>query len=192
MTAHQQPPEDSDETSPDQNQGTSPLRPLPPEDAGQPSGEIPPATVLRNSTKGRKPPLPTPMEETHRVRLIPRIPNPPPWRLILRVEGPGKTRIGLDVRQPLTLGRTNPAGDNNNPDLDLTPYLAAEHGVSRLHAVLIPAPEALYLGDLDSANGTWINGDYLEPGERHVLAPGDKIELGLLKLAVLTVTLLNR
>lgn len=109
----------------------------------------------------------------------------------MQVDGPGQTRIGLDVRQALTLGRLDPAGENN-PDLDLTPYLASEHGVSRQHSVLIPTVEALYLGDLDSANGTWINGAYLEPGERYALAAGDKIELGLLKLVVVTVSLITR
>jgi hypothetical protein len=162
---------------------------------GSLAGDPPPATVLRGSPPGgtgrRARPLLPVMDDTHRVRLIPKIPNPPPWRIILQVDGPGQTTIGLDVRQPLVIGRLDPDGEHD-PDLDLTSHLASEHGVSRQHAILIPAPEALYLADLESANGTWVNGQYLDPGVRYVLSAGDRIELGLLRLIVRTVSPLGR
>lgn len=162
---------------------------------GSPLGDLPPATVLRGSppdgTSRRARPLLPLMDDTHRVRLIPKIPDPPPWRIILQVDGPGQTTIGLDVRQPLVLGRLDPDGEHD-PDLDLTSHMASEHGVSRQHAILIPAPEALYLADLESSNGTWVNGKYLDPGVRYVLSAGDQIELGLLRLIVRTVSLLGR
>jgi pSer/pThr/pTyr-binding forkhead associated (FHA) protein len=50
----------------------------------------------------------------------------------------------------------------------------------------------LQLSDLGSTNGTWINGAYLEPGQRYPLSSGDKVEVGLLRLIVRSVTLMSR
>ena len=52
--------------------------------------------------------------------------------------------------------------------------------------------EGLYIADLGSKNGTWVNGEFLEPGNRHQLAPSDCIELGLLRLVVRSITLQSR
>ena len=60
-------------------------------------------------------------------------------------------------------------------------------GVSRQHALLLPADEGLYLIDLDSTNGTWINGLYLQPGQKYPLRTGDVVEFGLLKMLVRVV-----
>jgi len=64
--------------------------------------------------------------------------------------------------------------------------------VSRHHAALIPGEDALYVVDLDSTNGTWINGKYLEPGQRYMLEPGDRLELGLIRFEVRSLTQLNK
>jgi predicted component of type VI protein secretion system len=48
--------------------------------------------------------------------------------------------------------------------------------VSRRHAALRPAGEALELEDLGSLNGTWVNGTRVEGPVR--LAPGDRVRLG--------------
>jgi hypothetical protein len=179
---------------------TRPLKPLrvtdePPSDR-MPSlrDRRPPATILREATPTSAPDMrriaPPAADDTDRVRLVPRPPEASAWRLILTSQSSKQSTIGLDVRETLTIGRSDP--DSAQPDLDLTPHLALDHGVSRQHAVLIPAPEALYLVDLDSKNGTWINGIYLTPGERHPLNPGDKIELGLLKLLVKSLAPFSR
>lgn len=154
----------------------------------------PPATVLQKAGGGdlsRRPePPPRPGDETAQVRLIPRPAQPPPWRVIFQTSEPLAT-IGLDVREQIVIGRADPEG-TRNPDLDLTPYLTTEHGVSRRHAELVPTPDGLYLSDLGSTNGTWINGQYLEPGVRYRLTPGDRVDLGLLRLIVRTVALGKR
>ena len=49
-------------------------------------------------------------------------------------------------------------------------------GISRMHAVLKPQDEAMFIEDLQSANGTFINGERLELPYR--LQDGDKITLG--------------
>ena len=91
----------------------------------------------------------------------------------------------------LVIGRADSTTDEQ-PDLDLSPHDAYRHGISREHAVLIPTTDALFLVDLDSTNGTWVNGGYLEPGHRHALTPGDRVEFGLFKLRVKTILAVNR
>jgi pSer/pThr/pTyr-binding forkhead associated (FHA) protein len=48
--------------------------------------------------------------------------------------------------------------------------------VSRRHAVLRPAGDALEVEDLGSLNGTWVNGARIDGPTR--LAPGDRVRLG--------------
>lgn len=170
---------------------TRPLRPLHPKP--KQAGPPPAATVLQEARPGsmRRPLVPR-SEDTSRVRLVPRLPSPPPWRVIFLVgSAPPPTTLGLDVRQELVIGRSD-AGTGAPPGLDLASYLAADQGVSRQHSVLIPMNEGLYISDLGSKNGTWINGEFLEPGTRHQLAPGDVVELGLLRLVVRSITLQSR
>jgi pSer/pThr/pTyr-binding forkhead associated (FHA) protein len=111
--------------------------------------------------------------------------------LILVVLGDSTSTIGLDVRQMLVVGRSDP-GAEEKPDLDLARHRAMEHGISRHHAALIPTHDALYLTDLDSTNGTWINGEFLQPGDRYPLKTGDELEFGLLRLMVKTVSPFQR
>lgn len=49
------------------------------------------------------------------------------------------------------------------PDIDLNEYNAMAYGVSRLHAKLRHEEYGWWLEDLASANGTWVNGERLEP-----------------------------
>jgi hypothetical protein len=60
---------------------------------------------------------------------------------------------------------------SNLPDADV---------VSRVHAVIHCEEEVYYLEDAGSANGTWLNGEELQPGTRfrRQLKAGDTITLG--------------
>lgn len=181
---------------PQEADGTRPLKLMQPRSGaeGKPpmqAGYPPPATVLRQASAAPAEPTWEPTDETGRVRLLPQVPDPPPWRLILQMVGATPSLIGLDVRRPLVIGRADPSGEQQ-PDLDLSLYRAADEGVSRRHAMLIPDHDHLYLADMESTNGTWINGIYLEPGRRYPLAPGDQIEFGLLRLMVRSVARLRR
>jgi hypothetical protein len=157
------------------------------------SRTAPPATVLRETGEaGAAGKLPLPEDkETARVRMLPRLPDPPCWRVIFQATSPNSATIGLDVRHHLVVGRADP-GVDDQPDLDLSPHQAVEQGVSRRHAELIPTEEALYLLDLDSTNGTWLNGSYLKPGQRRMLSLGDRVELGLMGLVVRSISRINR
>jgi hypothetical protein len=169
-------------------------RPLKVRHLGTPHNRAaPPATVLRETGEAGaagKYPLPED-KETAQMRMLPRLPDPPCWRVIFQSTSPNMATIGLDVRHSLVVGRSDP-GVDEQPDLDLSPHQAVEQGVSRRHAELIPTEEALYLLDLDSTNGTWLNGSYLKPGQRRMLSLGDKVELGLMGLVVRSISRLNR
>jgi serine/threonine protein kinase len=66
--------------------------------------------------------------------------------------------------QGLTIGR--------HPDNDIV--LPHELMISRHHAMIVLEQGQFILYDRDSANGTWVNGQRIF---RHVLAPGDRIQI---------------
>ncbi len=70
------------------------------------------------------------------------------------------------------------------PDLDLTNYAAVEKGVSRIHAALQRGNDVVSLVDLDSANGTYLNGQRLASHQPRILRDGDEIRLGGLILHI--------
>lgn len=71
-------------------------------------------------------------------------------------------------------------GKPNNlvpPDVDLSGLPNAEV-VSRIHADIRIEGDAYYLEDVGSANGTYVNGLPLVPGNRYRLRPGDRLAFG--------------
>jgi hypothetical protein len=70
------------------------------------------------------------------------------------------------------------------PDLDLTPHGALEKGVSRMHACLRRGEDVLSIIDLDSANGTYLNGQRLAAHQPRLLRDGDEIRLGKLVMHI--------
>jgi hypothetical protein len=92
--------------------------------------------------------------------------------------------LPLADRAEFTLGRVSEA-QPIMPDIDLTPYQAYASGVSRLHAVIRREREQIYVMDLGSSNGTYLNGTRLKPNAAHELHHGDLISLGKLKIQVL-------
>ena len=57
---------------------------------------------------------------------------------------------------------------------------------SRVHCVLVYKHGQLYLEDLASVNGTWINGEQLQPRQPHLLQCGMEVVLGRSKTPELT------
>jgi predicted component of type VI protein secretion system len=63
--------------------------------------------------------------------------------------------------------------------------LVLAHGtVSRRHARLVFAGEALQIEDQGSTNGTSVNGTAVKPGAPAVIHPGDKIRIGDIELGL--------
>ncbi|RMG90033.1 MAG: FHA domain-containing protein [Chloroflexi bacterium] len=74
--------------------------------------------------------------------------------------------------------------DGFMPDIDLNDYGAREAGVSRRHAVLVNYGGDVHIIDLDSVNGTFINGERLMPNQPYRFDQGDQISIGNLVLQI--------
>jgi hypothetical protein len=92
--------------------------------------------------------------------------------------------LPLGDRTEFTLGRVSEA-QPIMPDIDLTPYQAYANGVSRLHAVLKREGKRVFVMDLGSSNGTYLNGKRLTPNSDQTLNHGDMLSLGKLKIQIL-------
>jgi pSer/pThr/pTyr-binding forkhead associated (FHA) protein len=79
--------------------------------------------------------------------------------------------------EPFIIGREETA-KLNNEDLNLTSYNAVERGVSRQHALVYYVSGEVFIEDMDSSNGTFLNGDELEPRKAYKLRDGDELMLG--------------
>lgn len=94
----------------------------------------------------------------------------------------GLQSLYLPQQKRLNLGRYDMG--STPPDVDLSPFNARELGVSRLHAIVdysLPFPT---LADLDSRNGTELNGLRVKAYEVHRLQHNDVICLGKLVIYV--------
>ncbi len=92
--------------------------------------------------------------------------------------------LPLVGRTEYTIGRIS-KGQSILPDIDLSPYDAYSQGVSRLHAAIKIKDGQLYVEDLGSSNGTWINNFKIEAHEEQVIQHGDVIAMGRFKIQML-------
>lgn len=85
----------------------------------------------------------------------------------------------------MTIGRQG-GNDLVKPDVDLTELNAVNYGISRIHATFLydGRTHTLYVADLDSTNGTMLNGMRLPPKMRTVLRHGDELQLGQILFVV--------
>jgi hypothetical protein len=93
------------------------------------------------------------------------------------------TRLQINLQGTMVIGRVDPLVDEQ-PDLDLTPYEAEGWGVSRHHARIERRGKTLHIIDLNSTNGTYVNGRRLAPQQTYLLRAGDEIRLGGLELNI--------
>lgn len=73
---------------------------------------------------------------------------------------------------------------NIYPHIDFTQDGGALYGVSRQHARIHQSERGIYIEDLDSTNGTRLNGQRLTPSQIYLIQHGDKLHLGELQLVV--------
>lgn len=93
--------------------------------------------------------------------------------------------ISLVGRDNFTLGR-DVDGQAVIPDVDLGRVDAYDQGVSRIHAEIRLEQDGLFVIDLDSVNGTLINGEPLQPQEPTKIHHGDLLQLGRLRLQLIS------
>jgi hypothetical protein len=118
-------------------------------------------------------------------------PAPPPMALPRMMLAPGRlvvvatgTQIPLPASGEAIIGRADPVSQFT-PDVDLTPLGALEQGVGRRHARLFIQGGRVLIEDLDSTNGTQVNGQRLAPRQPRPLDNGDTIQFGRLALQFL-------
>jgi hypothetical protein len=68
--------------------------------------------------------------------------------------------------------------------LSLLPFGADQLGVSRKHVVIRHEDHYLTIEDLQSTNGTRLNGQRLVPGDKRLLREGDEVLLGRLSIVL--------
>ncbi|MEM8533487.1 MAG: FHA domain-containing protein [Chloroflexota bacterium] len=108
---------------------------------------------------------------------------PPPQRTML---APAKllvvstgAEIPLPDNQQVVVGRADPVS-HFFPDIDLTPHKALEFGVGRRHAQIAIQNGQIVLEDLNSTNGTFINGQKVSAHQPQALNHEDQIQFGQL------------
>jgi tRNA A-37 threonylcarbamoyl transferase component Bud32 len=89
----------------------------------------------------------------------------------LVVAGTGATLI-LPLQGEVLIGRGDPQV-TPRPDVDLGPHGGGQAGVSRRHARLLHSPEGWLLEDLQSTNGTFLNGVPVRPDQPVRISTGD-------------------
>jgi len=100
------------------------------------------------------------------------------WAIELYTPGmPAPVRYNFDKQ--LIIGRSS-STDDFVPDVDLNAFDAASKGVSRQHLQIFCERDHLYLVDLDSPNGSYLNGERMAPNHSYVLVNGDEVQLGYL------------
>lgn len=104
-----------------------------------------------------------------------------PKRYEFRVDG---KRMIVGVEPELILGRRNPNDSDDEVSIDLTRFGADKLGVSRQHARLLIEAGDVFLADMDSSNGTRLNGKTLKPNLPYRLRDADEMEFGQLRIVI--------
>jgi hypothetical protein len=103
--------------------------------------------------------------------------------LLLAMDDGGS--VELPLSKEVILGRLDP-GRAIFPDVDLTSQDGMDKGVSRRHARITLREGQVFIEDLNSLNGTFLNATRLVPELPYPVKDRDQIQLGKL---VLTITL---
>lgn len=122
----------------------------------------------------------------HLVGTAPLQSMPPESRhnaVVLFVAGHSDNPIPLMVSQPVSFGRTTSTGSLKH-HVDLTRFDAVNYGVSRLHMILHQKDGKFFVEDVDTVNGTYINGEPSKPRSLIAIKNGDEIRLGQLRMYI--------
>jgi pSer/pThr/pTyr-binding forkhead associated (FHA) protein len=101
----------------------------------------------------------------------------------LRLILPNGHVFEVPTAREISIGRRSRPADPE-VTVDLQEHGGLEGGVSRYHAMIVTVKGLLYLRDLNSVNGTFLNGHRLMPIASYPVKDGDVITLGELSLKV--------
>jgi pSer/pThr/pTyr-binding forkhead associated (FHA) protein len=91
------------------------------------------------------------------------------------------TELILPDAEIIIMGRAPNQVEENMAYVDLTPFGADDLGVSRLHLRLVRKEDMLFGSDLNSTNGSFINGRPMAANVDRLLRDNDELQLGDLK-----------
>jgi pSer/pThr/pTyr-binding forkhead associated (FHA) protein len=106
----------------------------------------------------------------------------PPLCLKLTIPDSGRN-VEVPLTKEVNIGRLDPASASF-PDVDLTSDGGLEKGISRRHAKITRRGNEVFIEDLGSVNGTFLNRKKLTPYLFQALKSGDELQLGKLILRV--------
>lgn len=93
------------------------------------------------------------------------------------------TKLDLPNQEDVVFGRSDDRS-NTHPDVDLTPHGAVDKGISRTHALIRRKDDTVTVIDLESVNGTFLNGQRILPHQPRILRDGDEVRFGKLSTRV--------
>jgi len=137
-------------------------------------------TILASNTSASTKALPKAEETFPRRTSIGSIPRYY-QKVTLIIDG---KQAALPAAQHLIIGRHDSQSDAPPPDIDLTPFGAAELGVSRQHIELAWKNDLIFIVDVGSTNGTLLNGQRLMAGIERILRDNDELIIGHMPVRV--------
>jgi hypothetical protein len=95
--------------------------------------------------------------------------------------------LKISVEYPIYEGRNTIGRFADKPvDIDLLSQESVEQiWCSRQHAAITFQTGAVFIEDLNSLNGTWVNGTRVHAGQQRLLSPGDIIQIGTVQMKLL-------
>ena len=91
--------------------------------------------------------------------------------------------LSVDLADRVIIGRQD-FETNEKADIDLMPYGGRDRGVSRRHAALYRTNHTVSLVDLNSTNGTYLNGVKLAADQPRLLREGDEVRFGSMRFHI--------
>ncbi len=136
------------------------------------------------------PVAPTPQPDPTMQPAAPATPQPTPYAsarttlspTYLLVQSSGQS-IALPDADTVLVGRSDPVSQFY-PDIDLTPHGALQEGVGRRHLQVSVMSNQVYIEDLNSTNGTFLNGQKVVPETPQAVQDGDELRLGNMVLRI--------
>ena len=99
---------------------------------------------------------------------------------------PNHQAVDVPAGSFIVMGRQQ--GNDRHVDFDLSVLYGPESGVSRSHAVMQITETDVFVRDLDSTNGTYLNGAELYALRDYPVQDGDTLKLGSVIMRVIFVS----
>jgi hypothetical protein len=108
--------------------------------------------------------------------------NAQPLAIRLKI-GTNQREIEMPLDRVIHIGRISP-GSNTFPEIDLSKEVGSDRTVSRRHARILKQGNKVVIEDMNSVNGTFVNGKKLDPYLPESLRDGDLLRLGRVPIKI--------